>query len=318
MRSTLCSLLSLCLVTACSDDDTNTTADAPTDTASGDVTTTADTTTTTAATDTTVTETTEAADTATADAATSCVDRECGPDPVTHASCGTCAAPGLLACNDGTCEATCDDTKCAAMDYTENTCVSSGECDGSPDGGIASATHTCNQAGTICEVALAAVDCGLSVTTCMPCDLAGTDDGVCQSDACVAPAATDCKPATCGARECGPDPVTHRSCGDCETPGLLACNDGVCEALCDDTKCAAMGYDESTCVSTGECDGSPAGAISNFTFACNAADTLCELSASAVDCGLTVTDCMACDLAGTDDGRCEDDVCKAAAETTCE
>ena len=246
---------------------------------------------------------------------TVCVNRECGPDPVTHADCGICSAAGKLACNDGKCEAACDATKCGAMSFTSNTCVSSGECDGSPEGSISATTYACNGDKTVCEMSATASDCGLAITDCQPCDLDSTDDGRCKNDVCKSVGEAACKPAACGQRECGPAPGTHEDCGACGE-GKPACNDGTCETLCNTPRCEAMSYTENTCVSTGECDGSPSGSISAVTFACEG--NVCGMSATASDCGLAITDCMTCDLDGTDDGRCKNEVCVTPQAAACE
>ena len=48
-----------------------------------------------------------------------CGERQCGPDPVCGLSCGRCSDPDFPACNDGTCEATCDESLCAANTWCE-------------------------------------------------------------------------------------------------------------------------------------------------------------------------------------------------------
>jgi len=304
-------LLLLGLVAACSDDDKNTSttdttvadssADSSADTAGDN---------TTSTPDVSVADTHEVSDGA-------CSGRMCGPDPVTHEDCGACPTPGFRACNDGLCEPTCDASACAAMGFTSNTCQASGECDGEPAGAIATTSYTCSSDGTTCDAAASAVDCGVVVTDCTPCDLSGADDGFCSGNVCKAPAETTCTAPTCVDRECGPDPVTHIDCGAC-SGDTLACNDGKCQATCDATKCSAMGYSENTCVSSGECDGSPSGAHFTYSYSCNGDNTICEAASTALDCGVVVTDCTPCDLDGSDDGLCRDNVCKSPADAACE
>jgi len=290
--------------------DTGATTTATDATAGGDA---GDSTTTT--TDTTTADT-AAADTAAADTANACAGRECGPAPGGGGDCGTCTTPGKLACNDGVCEARCVQPECAAMNHSVDTCESAGPCDGSPDGAITHFTYICSADHTVCEESISAVDCGLFQTECDVCDLAGTGDGRCRSDTCVPAAETTCRPAACGGRECGPAPTTHEDCGTCDA-SRPACNHGLCGEICDVVACAAMSYTQSTCDTSNECDGSPPGANLTATYDCNG-DNVCEATLTAIDCGLAQTDCMPCDLDGTDDGFCSDDVCRAPEETTCE
>lgn len=44
----------------------------------------------------------------------------------------------------------------------------------------------------------------------------------------------------CGVLECGLDPVCGQECGPCGDPDLPVCNEGRCEALCDDDDCEAF------------------------------------------------------------------------------
>ena len=246
----------------------------------------------------------------------SCGARECGPAPGTFVDCGTCAALGRFACNDGVCEATCDPVRCERMSWVDDSCFSSGECDASPDGVRTSATYTCSGDRAACGAVFDQGDCPGGDTECRPCDLSGTDDGRCHFDECMPALAVDCPEPACADRECGPHPVTHEDCGACSGE-LGACNDGRCEATCDAAACARMGFSVNGCVPASECDGSPEGAVLETTYACSASGATCEMALSAVDCGAAVTDCRPCDFAGSDDGRCEDDACVPAADTTC-
>lgn len=121
---------------------------------------------------------------------------------------------------------------------------------------------------------------------------------------------------SCEDRVCGPDPVTHVNCGICSVVGLKACNDGVCEAVCDPDRCGLMGYSENTCAADSECDGSPSGGIDILEFSCNTGNTECEAAAFGLGCGVMMTDCLPCDLSSVDDGVCWGDVCVAPASAT--
>ncbi len=213
---------------------------------------------------------------------------------------------------------TCIDSECEALSYVTNTCESSGPCDGSPSGFVSTVTYACNDKHTACESVAFALDCGLTITDCSTCDFTGVGDGLCENDECKAAAATQCAAPACAGRSCGLDPVTGEDCGTCSEPGLLACNGGTCEAVCDDVACGSMSITINTCTPSGECDGSPDGSVLDFAFACSVDRTTCDPAVSAVSCGLSVTTCMPCDFQGTDDGLCSNDVCVAADTVVCE
>lgn len=246
----------------------------------------------------------------------SCGPRVCGPAPGTFVDCGTCATPGLFACNDGQCEATCDPVRCERMNWVADTCQASGECDATPEGTRTSATYTCSGDRVSCGVVYDQSECGRSDTECRACDLDGTDDGRCHFDECMPALAVDCPAPACDDRECGPHPVTREDCGEC-AGALGACNDGRCEATCDPAACARMSYMFDGCINADVCDGTPAGAVFNTVFACSADGARCDMKLAQVPCATFDTDCRICDAFAAGDGRCQDEACVPAVDTTC-
>jgi hypothetical protein len=146
-----------------------------------------------------------------------CTNKCCGDDGCQGTCPNTCT--GSTECNTQTC--LCEATGCqTAADCGANQCCKAGVCENKTCG-----TLQCGPDPV----------CGLE---CGPCQTGWhCNNGACEQDvACTSDAqcaATECcKNSTCmsmscGALECGPDPVCGKECGPCT--GGETCNNGVCE-----------------------------------------------------------------------------------------